>query len=334
MDHWHLALLLFVVRALFPGHAAFAQAKPAAETRLAAEVIVGAYVNNVQALDLREHTYEMDIYIWFRWRDEDLAPADTVEMVNPNELWGHAINVLYDEPVRLPSGELYQVVRLQGRFSRKFFFHNFPYDRQELVVQFEDSVHETNRLIYVADQEPVAVNPQLVLPGFRVAPPRVTIESFTYPTAFGDTRRSFPHSYSRVEFALPISRPIVTSSLKMLLPVLCVGIGASLMFLLKTTYVDARLGIGITALLTVVAIQLAANETMPSVDYLVLMDKIHLAAYVYVLAGLGVVLRTARHVEAGRIDQAQTFQRRCYYLTSTAFLAAVAALVGIAIVQG
>ena len=106
------------------------------------------------------------------------------------------------------------------------------------------------------------------------------------------------------------------------------------MFLLKATYVDARLGIGITALLTVVAIQLAANETMPSVDYLVLMDKIHLAAYVYVLAGLGVVLRTARQVEAGRIDQAQTFQRRCYYLTGTAFLAAVAALVGIAIVQG
>ena len=106
------------------------------------------------------------------------------------------------------------------------------------------------------------------------------------------------------------------------------------MLLLKTTYIDARLGIGITSLLTVVAIQLAANETMPSPDYLVLMDKIHLTAYVYVLTGLGVVLYTARLVERGGVEAAQSFQRRCYWATSAAFLAIVGLLVGIALVRG
>jgi hypothetical protein len=149
--------------------------------------------------------------------------------------------------------------------------------------------------------------------------PRLAIETFTYPTAFGDVRRTEPNAYSRVRVSLPIARPTGTVSLKLLLPVLCVVLGASLMLLLKTTYVDARLGIGITSLLTVVAIQLAANETMPSVDYLVLIDKIHLAAYVYVLAGLAIVLRTARQVEAERQAAAETFQRRGYYATSAGF---------------
>ena len=310
------------------------RAKPSSESAAPAEVVVGAYVNNVQALALREHSYEMDIYLWFRWRDEELQPGGTVEMVNPNELWGHASKALYEAPIRLPGGELYQVLRIQGRFSRKFFFHNYPFDRQELVVEFEDSVHETNRLVFVPDHQPVAVNPGLVLPGYRVAPPRLTVAKFTYPTTFGDTRRSEPNSYSRVQVSLPISRPLVTSILKMLLPVLCVVLGASLMLLLKATYVDARLGIGITSLLTVVAIQLAANETMPSVDYLVLIDKIHLAAYFYVLVGLGTVLRTARQVEAGKSEAAQRFQRRCYVVSSLAFLAAIALLVGIAVVRG
>ena len=120
----------------------------------------------------------------------------------------------------------------------------------------------------------------------------------------------------------------------MLLPVLCVVFGASLMLRLKSSYVDARLGIGITSLLTVVAIQLAANETMPSVDYLVLMDKIHLAAYVYVLAGLGIVLRNVRHVEANQLAAAQRLQKIAYWTTSLAFLATVALLIGIAIVRG
>jgi hypothetical protein len=296
-----------------------------------ATVVIGVYLNDVQSLDLREHSYAMDVYIWFRWRDEGISPEQSMEIVNPSELWGHTSELLYEQPIRLPSGELYQVRRVQGRFSRKFFFDNYPYDRQQLVVEFEDSVHETNRLIYQPDAEAVAVNPRLKLPGFIVEPPQLTVEKFSYPTSFGDTRRTEPNAYSRVIVSLPIARPKITITVKLLLPVLCVVLGASLMLLLKTTYVDARLGIGITSLLTVVAIQLAANETMPSVDYLILMDKIHLAAYVYVLAGLAIVLRTARQIETQQIENAQRFQRLGFILTTAGFLAAVASLIGVAI---
>lgn len=314
------------ISGLFTSHTSFSQ-EP---TR----VTVGAYINDVQALNLREHSYAMDVYIWFRWSDPELNPAETVEMVNPNELWGHVSEALYEEPIQLDNGELYQVVRVQGRFSHKFFFDNYPYDRQELLVEFEDVVHETNRMIYVQDDSPVALNPRLVLPGFRVDPPQLSIESFAYPTQFGDPRRSEPNRYSRVRVAIPIRRPILTSSIKMLLPVLCVVFGASLMLLLKTTYVDARLGIGITSLLTVVAIQLASNETMPSVDYLVLMDKVHLAAYVYVLSGLGVVLWTAKRIERGDETNAQRFQRICYLATSLGFLLTVGGLIAWGMLEG
>lgn len=169
------------------------------------QVTVGAYINDVQALNLREHSYAMDVYLWFRWEDDELVPAETVEVVNPNELWGHVADAQYEEPIRLPTGEWYQVLRVQGRFSHKFFFYNYPYDRQELVVEFEDETHEVNRLEYVPDADPVAVNPRLVLPGFHVGAANLTIEPFSYPTAFGDSRRSEPNCYSRVRVAIPIS---------------------------------------------------------------------------------------------------------------------------------
>ncbi len=298
------------------------------------KVIVGAYVNDTQSLNLREHSYSMDVYVWFRWRDPSFDPTDTVEIVNPNELWGHVRNLQYEEPLQLPSGELYQVLRVQGRFSHKFFFYNFPYDRQKLVVEFEDSVNEVDRMVFVADENPISINPRLVLPGFRVGVPNLAVESFAYPTRFGDTRRTEPHTYSRVRIEIPVRRPTVTSTLKMLLPVLCVVFGASLMLRLKVTYIDARLGVGITSLLTVVAIQLAANETMPSVDYLVLMDKIHLAAYSYVLAGLGIVLVTARRLEDNAAEAAQRFQWKGYWISSLLFVVVISILIAHAIVQG
>ena len=106
------------------------------------------------------------------------------------------------------------------------------------------------------------------------------------------------------------------------------------MLRLKATLVDARIGIGITSLLTVVAIQLASNETMPSVDYLVLMDKIHLTAYVYVLVGLGIVLATVRHVDEGHVERAQRIQRLACWWLNGLFLSAIAILIGIAIARG
>lgn len=298
------------------------------------QVTVGAYINDIQALNLREHSYAADVYLWFRWTDSSLTPDDTVEILNPNELWGHVTDKIYEQPVQLPSGELYQVVRIQGRFSRKFFFDNYPFDRQELTIEFEDSAHETNRMVYVADENPVAVNPRLKLPGFRVSAPKLEIEEFCYPTTFGDTRRTESHCYSRVNVSVPIRRPALTTSIKLLLPVFCVVLGASIMLRLRVNYVDARIGTGITALLTVVAIQLASNDTMPNVDYLVMMDKIHLCAYAYVLAGLGVVLTATRRADRGELESANKLQRTGFWVITLLFIIVVIGLLSYAIWRG
>ncbi len=271
---------------------------PTAVSTKPARVTVGAYVNDIQDLNLETHSYAVDIYIWFRWREASLSPTESVEMVNPFELWGHTTELIYEKPVQTSPGEFYQVVRIQGRFSKKFLLNNFPYDRQKLVVEFEDSQHSTNRLVYEADSQPLTLNPRMLLPGFHVGTPQLVTENFRYPTTFGDPRADRSHTYSRCRIEIPIARPIITYSVKLLLPITCVVLCASLMLLIRATYVDARVGIGITSLLTVVALQLSLNQQMPSVDYLVLMDKIYISAYVYILAALAVVTNYSMRMAA------------------------------------
>lgn len=312
------------------GKGQFEEAAPPEPVR----VTVGAYVNDIQHINLESHSYAVDIYLWFRWRDRTVSPTESVEMVNPFELWGHTTELIYDEPEEISPGEFYQVLRIQGRFSKKFLLTNFPYDRQELIVEFEDSQYPSNRLIYEPDSSPLTVNPRLVLPGFHVSTPRLEIETFQYPTAFGDPRLDRPHSYSRARIKIPIARPIVTYSVKLLLPITCVVLCASLMLLIRATYVDARVGIGITSLLTVVALQLSSNQQMPSVDYLVLMDKIYISAYVYILAALAVVLYTARLVDAQHLDRAEKLQRRLFALLTGLFVLSSLIIVGTGIRGG
>ena len=51
------------------------------------QVTIGAYINDIQSIDLRSHTYAMDAYIWFRWTNPALNPAETLEFTNPSDLW-------------------------------------------------------------------------------------------------------------------------------------------------------------------------------------------------------------------------------------------------------
>ncbi len=293
------------------------------------KVAVGFYLNDIQTIDLKTHSYAVDAYVWFRWKNPELDPATAMEFVNPSEAWGHILTPNYEEPKLLENGELYQVVRFTGRFSKKLPLYNYPFDRQTLVIGFEDSVEDASGLVYVADGEGVTVNPAMVLPGYNVGKPELQISTQTYATNFGDLDSPQAGTYSRAQVILPIHRPPLAYATKLLLPVLCVVVCAALMFLLSPAFVDARVDVGITALLTIVALQMTFNQDVPDVGYLMLMDKIYLCAYIFVISGLVVVVRSTRMHEAGREAEAVSLHRRAM----SVIVAVWAVLSGLVIIQ-
>jgi hypothetical protein len=46
------------------------------------EVRVGALVNDIQQLDLQSHSYNVDLYMWFKWKNPDIDPSRSFEFMN------------------------------------------------------------------------------------------------------------------------------------------------------------------------------------------------------------------------------------------------------------
>jgi hypothetical protein len=65
-------------------------------------VPVGVLVNDIQQLDLQSHSYNVDLYMWFKWRNPDLDPSRSFEFMNAFELWGHILTYETEEPEKLP----------------------------------------------------------------------------------------------------------------------------------------------------------------------------------------------------------------------------------------
>jgi hypothetical protein len=95
-------------------------------------VRIGGLINDIQQLDLQSHSYNVDMYIWFKWEGTRINPAKTFEFLNAFELWGHILTVEYSKPVRLPDGSFYQVIRNQGKFNTKLPLEKYPFDTQNL----------------------------------------------------------------------------------------------------------------------------------------------------------------------------------------------------------
>ena len=298
-------------------------------------VVVGAYVNDITALDLRTHSWSADVYVWFRWKDPEtdpekdptIDPATTVGFVNAFELWGHTRTTDQEKPRFFPeTGERYQVVRQQGRFSTKFDLTAYPFDRQVLTIELEEQALELDAVEFVPDEEPIVVNPQLLLPGFVLGQARLVVEPYEYPTGFGEPghRRA---RFSRVRIEIPIQRPALTHGVKFLLPILCVVACAAMLFFFDPKFVESRAEFGITSLLTIVALQITLNEDLPEIDYLVLIDKLYLAAYFFVIASLGVVVRSSWLINRGEDQRAIRIDRRSLLALGLLFLLAVVGLI-------
>jgi hypothetical protein len=283
-------------------------------------VRVGTFVNNVAALDLKTHSYEYDGYIWFKWCNPELDPATTMEFVNPSELWGMMVTPNYEEAEEFDDGTLYQVLRIQGRFSTKFPLYNYPFDRQHVGPVFEDSVHDAGTLVYALDEDGASINPELIMPGYTLGSPSMTVGEASYPTRFGDPRSAASSRFARATIAVPIARPLVAQLTLLMVPVLSVIVCATLMFILDPRYVDARVDVGITSMLTIVALQMTYNQDLPDVGYLMFMDKIYLLSYLFVLVGLAVVVRTTKLQDDGQPELAARMHFRGLFLASVAYL--------------
>lgn len=276
------------------------EATPAPETPAAAgapaapaKVTIGLYINDIQDLDFKTNSYIVDLYLWFRWTGKDLDPIKSAEFMNVFDPQSQQKTVLFDAPKVMPDGSLYNIVRYHGRFSKKFRLEKYPFDRQSLDFVIENSVSASSAQQFVPDGRAITINPQLSLPGYRFSEPQMRIADYTYPTDFGDLSAANAESYSRVVVSVPIARPMFTLAIKTFGPILLIVICATLVFFINPHFVEGRIGLAITALLTLVAIQFTAAASLPDADYFTMLDKLYMLSYAFIIAALVRVVLTS-----------------------------------------
>lgn len=263
------------------------------------QVVVGTFVNQIHEFSLREDSFTVDFYLWFRWKNAELKPYETFSIVDGR------IESRTDPVVReLPTGEKHAYLRVVAKVTRFFDVTDYPLDNHALTIIVEEEDQEAHALRYVADVQNSAASPSILLPGWDFE----RLSSFAgvgaYHSNFGDTTLPTGNDahYARLVTAVSFTRVGATFFIKLFFGLwACVLLSILAMFM-RPTNTDPRFGVGVGALFGAIASQYVVANALPDTNVITLADQIHLVSFFFIISSVTQSTISLKLWEAERVD--------------------------------
>lgn len=281
MSKWLAAcfLAVFVTVWPFPG-AAQTEATPTPEPAgsgsgaSAGQAIVqaGAYILRLSNVSPRDGTFDVDMWVWFRWKNADFNPIDTFELAN---------GVISNREVNAPEmdGDMnYSTARVQATIYHDFDVRRFPLDDHVITLDFEDASYDESSLKYAPDSG-TALDPGVTVAGWQVGLGAPEVVAHVYNTDYGlHESGETAGTYSRLIVPITLERTSYGVLFKSFwISLLSVVLGL-LAFMVKADDLDARFGMGVGSIFAASANSFVIADTLPQTTVVTLAEQINLIA--------------------------------------------------------
>ena len=272
-------------------------------------VKVGIYTTNTYDLDLSVPSFAANGYIWMQWREplqrylQDNGISLDERVILLNELLSDADPGL--EPIgkaeHLEDGSYYQLFSFIGRFYIDHAnFRQFPFITVSLPIVLEaddvDGVFEYANLRFIPDVENSGMGLFSGIIGWLKRSWSIAEYRHTYATNFA--LGGAPAAYSTVVFDIAFGTSSWSAFWRLILPLLVVMAMVLLVFKVRPDEQDARAGIPVTVLLTLVFLQQTYRDELPQLPFLTFLDQVYVIAYVITLLAFSLVIWIGRRYGA------------------------------------
>lgn len=288
-------------------------------------VYTGMDIIEVRDLDQKASVFTADFYLWFRY----IPVEDDPEFQPENITFTNAQAVNSNDPVRSDTtsdGSLYNTFRISGEFKSDFNFRAYPFDRQDLFMQFRNQGATATFIQYVIDRPGMRYpsdqgllnhlkNNGVFDPLFGWKPlfTHADQKLFSTSSTLGDPLNfdnTITTDFSLFDIHIQIQRDSLNFVIKSLLPLFFTLVLAYIAFYLPLGHSE-RLGVGSTALLTTAFFHLSLASSLPEIGYTVAMEYFFYASYV--ISALIVFLETwSIRLEKSATDEGAEQHREQY----------------------
>lgn len=251
-------------------------------------VYFGVDINEISNLNTATGNYTLDFFIWFRYRgDLDLSKIEFSNAVGPirlvNPIWSRERNSMQIE-----------TFKVRGTFHGDFQFKNYPFDKQNIVLEVRHRDLTSESLRFVTDNLGMRLTGEGVTllsrlheedvfrsaKGWQMTNAQIYQDVVKTASTLGETR-SFQGetavNFSKMKMEMEISRKLTSYSTTIMLPMVILFVIGLLLFAVPIREIPPRLSGGILVLVTVSLLRARLSNDLPNIGYLVAIDYIFFA---------------------------------------------------------
>jgi hypothetical protein len=284
---------------------------------------LGVFFQDIWNLSDIDQTLNADVYVVSRWRDPRVADPlrgnGSAECPYPGkqlQLWMPAIeaeNLRSHQRMYPPlffvdaKGTVTVADRLLVRVAYPLDFRDFPMDQHRWKITLWPTFSRTDEVVFLPLRRIIKRSDSLSIQGWRVGQPAAEVSASHRPGHMG--------TYSRFDVVLKLQRNWGYYAWKFGVPLTLIVLMAYCVYFLPSSAVAQQIGVGMTAILTLIAFMLAMGSTLPKIAYLTRADDFFVGSAILVFLGFLKGILTAVWLKHGKeelIDRVNVLGRWLY----------------------
>lgn len=235
----------------------------------------GILLTRVGAYDLKTGSYDLDFWFWVEIYEEDDPTDFTKNLPKFHFINSDAGTTIQDLTEHIEPH--YYEARVQGTFFNEMDFSQFPFEKLNFIVEVEPDSGKSNLPItFVLEAEP-GIDSTAKVPGWEID--QYTLSTTTHTYDEEETTSRFIANYI-------VERNPLGSFVKNILPVIVIA-----MLLCITTFwlpkdFMTKIELNVVYLLTLVFYMPIVLDTIPSLGYMTIFDKVVVMGYSVIVTGI------------------------------------------------
>lgn len=255
---------------------------------------VGIYINSLYDFELEDKSFMADFWIWLTYKNDSLKFDNVIEI--PNSKSAEFSHYSHEKKTELN----WVTLKCKAQMRQEWDVSRFPFDRQILHIEIEDSRNDASRLIYVADKINSLIDTS-------ISSKEWCIENFTvkddvrfYASTYGDPELSGKSSYPRIVASIQVRRNgswlILT---KMLTGAYVAFLVSCVVFFISSRHQDSRFALCVGGLFTAIGNKYIVESVVPASTINTLMDNVHNVTFSFILLIVCIVIRSLYLFQSG-----------------------------------
>jgi hypothetical protein len=246
-------------------------------------VKIGAYIINLHNFNYPDKEYSMRFWLWTLYKNPEFDFRTQIEVPNAKEI--EKSDIIIDSVDNM----LWLQMKMKCVMKHNWAVHDYPFDDQILKLHIENTIFNSDNLVFIPDTASSTYSKTLDPEGWKVTDFKVSSGMTEYNTAFGDPHAEKQYSkYGNFEILIKIERNALGLFMKLFVGMFIAFMISSVSFFLKPEEVDPKIGLSVGGLFAAVGNKYIIDSSLPQTSQFTLVDTLHSITFIAIFLTIAI----------------------------------------------